>query len=55
MGKVIEVEADDWYLMRQLRESVKDMRERNPIKYKLAIDTHSNTYKGMLREIIDNG
>lgn len=54
MGKVIEFDPDDWYLMRQLHESVKDMKERNPQKYKLAIQAHTNSYKRILRETVAN-
>ena len=54
MGKVIAFDPDDWYLMRQYRESVKDMRDRNPEKYKLAIQCHSESYKRILREVVES-
>lgn len=52
MGKVIKFEADDWYLARQYRESVKDMKERNPEKYRLAIKEFTTTSNRIIKDMV---
>lgn len=46
------IPLDDWYLMRMLRESINHMKETNPSKYRLAIDSHSKTYKYTMKEYL---
>lgn len=47
------INLDDWYWMRQLRESIKDARSVDPIKYKVLIDMHSKFYKEELQEVVN--
>lgn len=52
MGKVIgPITWDDWYLLRQLRESVAFMKERNPEKYKIAIQKEGTIYNKVLGDV----
>lgn len=52
MGKVIKFEPDDWYLARQYRESIKDMKERNPEKYRLAIQEFTTSSNRIIKEMV---
>lgn len=49
------INLDDWYWMRQLRESIKHAKAVNPIKYKQLIDMHSKFYKEELKRVVSSG
>lgn len=52
MGNVIgPITWDDWYLLRQLRESVAYMRTRDPVKFKNAISKENSIYKKVLGDV----
>lgn len=60
MGKVIgfdpengkpRISIDDWYLMRQIKESVRYMQEKDPTAYERAIRKENQLYKYTLREV----
>ena len=46
------IDLDTWYWMRQLRESVKDAKSIDPVRYKALIDIHSKFYKEELQEVV---
>jgi len=46
------IDLDTWYWMRQLRESVKDAKSIDPVRYKSLIDIHSKFYKEELQEVV---
>jgi hypothetical protein len=43
---------EDWYLLRQLRESIKWMRTINPDDYRLQINKESEIYTNILDEYL---
>jgi hypothetical protein len=43
---------DDWYFLVQLKDSIKFMKEKNPNKYRIAIDKESLMYKNTLKEVV---
>lgn len=45
------IEADDWFLLRQLRESIRFLREKNPVKYRLAIDKETSIFEEVLSKV----
>jgi len=53
MNKVIgPISWDNWYFLIQLKDSIKFMKEKNPDKYRIAIDKETNMYKNTLKEVI---
>ena len=42
--------ADDWFCLRQIRESVKWMKIKDSDRYRLQIDKEKDIYKGILKE-----
>lgn len=44
--------ADDWFCLRQIRESVRWMKDKDTERYRLQIDKEKDIYKGILNEYL---
>lgn len=41
---------DDWFCLRQIRESVRWMKDKDTERYRLQINKEKDIYKGILKE-----
>ena len=44
--------ADDWFALRQIKASVRWMKEKNAVRYRLQIDKEREIFKDILKEYI---
>jgi len=51
MSKVIKLTPEDWYTLRMLQDSIKDMKARDSNRFKIAIDKEQSIYKNMIDEL----
>jgi hypothetical protein len=51
-NNVIYIDSTYWYTLLMYRQSIKFMKDKDPIKYKIALEKETAAYKSLLKDCI---